>query len=170
MSKARNTKPGIALVLDDCHYSRVYRTSSSTSGYVAVTTKADADLSESQILFLGCSITSAHDTYRPYSYRHTFMKIPMPLPRTLSIQSQDPTAVRVYQIPFAFVVPGSLSLSACSHGGADAVRDEHLCPPPSMISWDKYDFSSNIARVIYSIQPKSTYSTMKAPCWTFLNK
>ncbi|KAK9776124.1 hypothetical protein AB5N19_12103 [Seiridium cardinale] len=76
----------------------------------------------------------------------------MPLPRTLNRRSQGPTTVGLYHIPFEFVVPASLSTSACSHSGADAIRNEHLCPPPSTASWDKYDCSSKIARVNYSIQ------------------
>ena len=46
-------------------------------------------------------------------------------------------AGHTFEVPFHFVVPGQLTLGACSHTVVnDAVRDYHTQPPPTMGSWD----------------------------------
>lgn len=76
-----------------------------------------------------------------------------PVPRVLE-------SGRTITIPFNFVLPSFLTLSACNHKVAcDEVRDHHLCLPPSMgtwarDNWEKDDMAPHMAEVQYSIKAR----------------
>ncbi|KAH8681007.1 hypothetical protein BX600DRAFT_428978 [Xylariales sp. PMI_506] len=148
-------KNSMRIHIDNHHKNKVYTSSSSVSGHVTIEPVKDTDFDKVQILLLGQNKTRLLEGVHSASSStsHTFLKLEMPIFNTDYPEPRIYEAGCKYNIPFHFVIPNYLTLNACNHSpSGDPVHDQHLCPPPSMGSWDGFeDFSPEMAKVEYSI-------------------
>ncbi|KAK8868499.1 arrestin protein [Apiospora arundinis] len=146
----------------DNHYSaKAYTSSSSLSGRVVIRPSRDTRFDSLQILLMGVTRTRVDGVHAPAATQHTFLKLTMPIPESSYPVPRVYEADRTYSVPFNFVIPSYLTLSACSHKTeSDAVSGHHLCIPPSLggipssSSWDKDDMAPDMARVEYTIRAR----------------
>ncbi|RYP65736.1 hypothetical protein DL769_006230 [Monosporascus sp. CRB-8-3] len=149
-------KPAAMEIHIENHYrSKIYTSSSPISGHVSINTQHDVRFDSLQILLLGTAKTRVDGVSVPQSTCHTFLKLTMPIPESCYPVPRVLEAGRTYSVPFNFVIPGQLTLNACSHTVSnDAVRDYHLRPPPTVGSWDRDDLAPTITRVEYAIKAR----------------
>lgn len=156
-------KSNIQLHLKNHYRSKTYTSGSPISGELIITTRRDVRFETIEILLLGISRTrtAGMDGYSaPHESAHTFLKIAMPIPESSYPVPRVIEAGRTMTVPFNFVIPNFLTLSACDHNvSSDLIRDQHLCLPPSMGSWtnrnwEKDDLAPRMAAVEYSIKAR----------------
>ncbi|KAK7981572.1 Arrestin [Apiospora saccharicola] len=154
--KLAHGKPAAMEIHLDNHYSsKVYTSSSSLSGHVAINPAKDTRFETLQILLMGVSRTRVDGVHAPHATQHTFLKLTMPIPESVYPTPRVCEAGRTYTVPFNFVIPDYLTLSACSHKTAsDAVGADHLCLPPSLGTWDRDDMTPDMARVEYTVRAR----------------
>ncbi|KAK8091172.1 hypothetical protein PG994_000677 [Apiospora phragmitis] len=140
----------------DNHYStKAYTASSRLTGHVAIRPARDMWFDSLDILLLGVTKTRVDGVHAPHTTQHMFLKLSMPVPASAYPAPRVYEAGRAYAVPFEFVVPGYLTLSACSHRTeSDAVGGHHLCVPPSLGSWERDDMTPDMARVEYSVRAR----------------
>lgn len=143
------------------HYkTKTYTSSSPVSGQVTITTQRDVHFDSIEIDLVGTSKTRTEGYSAPTESSHTFLKLVMPIPESTYPVPRVLETGRTITIPFHFVLPNFLTLSACQHKiDSDHVREQHLCLPPSMGSWargnwEKDDLAPHMAEVIYSIKAR----------------
>ncbi|KAI0132381.1 arrestin [Xylariales sp. AK1849] len=151
-------RPSMTIHLDNHFRNKVYTTSSPLSGHVLIESARDLRFDKLQVMLMGTSKTRLDSIHAPKVTSHTFLKLEMPIPELSYPVPRVFGAGRSYTIPFNFVIPDYLTISACNHDvNTDAVRDHHLCLPPTMGSWlGKDDFSPEMARTDYSVLARVT--------------
>ncbi|KAJ4416455.1 hypothetical protein N0V82_006720 [Gnomoniopsis sp. IMI 355080] len=139
---------------------KTYTSSSPVSGQVTITTQRDVRFDSIEIDLIGASKTRTEGYSAPSESTHTFLKLVMPIPESTYPVPRVLETGRTLTIPFHFVLPNFLTLSACHHKvDSEHVREQHLCLPPSMGSWargnwEKDDLAPHMAEVVYSIKAR----------------
>ena len=149
-------KPTIDIKIDGHFNSKVYTSGSTLSGYVIIKAPRDTKYDEFDIIFTGIAATRLDfvQQYPSHSFR-PFMKLRMPIDRSTLPQNGVFAAGQTYQVPFTFVVPHQLTLSACNHPcTSPAVRDQHLRLPPTVGFWEGDDQAPEMAHIEYSIKAR----------------
>lgn len=143
------------------HYkTKTYTSSSPVSGQVTITTQRDVPFDSIEIDLIGTSKTRTEGYSAPTESSHTFLKLVMPIPESTYPVPRVLETGRTMTIPFHFVLPNFLTLSACQHKvESEHAREQHLCLPPSMGSWargnwEKDDLAPHMAEVVYSIKAR----------------
>ncbi|KAF9881785.1 arrestin [Colletotrichum karsti] len=148
-------KQSIEIVIDDHFTSKVYTSGSPISGNVIITPNHDSRFDYVQIILLGTSRTRLDAVQIPQLSSHTFLKLEMPIPESAYPVPRIFEAGRTYTIPFNFVVPQHLTISACNHKAqSDLIHDYHMRLPPSMGSWEKDDMTPDMAQIHYAIKAR----------------
>ncbi|KAI5463114.1 hypothetical protein BGZ63DRAFT_353725 [Mariannaea sp. PMI_226] len=152
--QSRPGKTGIEVKLDNHWSSKAYTSGSTVSGHAIVHPTRDVPFSDVEILFTGTAYTRVDfvNQYATYASR-PFMKLSMPISASDIPSSRVFQAGRTYTLPFHFVVPHQLTLSACTHHVDNpSVRDAHLRLPPTMGFWEDDDQSPEMANIEYAIR------------------
>ncbi|KAK2067731.1 hypothetical protein P8C59_001444 [Phyllachora maydis] len=137
------------------HYSaKVYTSSSSVTGIVAITTRRDVHFDAIHVLLLGLTTTRVEGANSPSLVSHAFLKLSMP-PASYAAFPTLKAGVP-YKFPFHFVIPDQLTLNGCNHGivhgiVGDRLREQHLRLPPSVGGFEKDDLAPLMAEVKYSV-------------------
>ncbi|KAF4991701.1 hypothetical protein FGRMN_7646 [Fusarium graminum] len=155
-------KSGIDIKLDQHWSSKAYTSGSKITGNVMVNTQRDVAFDTFEIFFTGTAYTRI-DFVSQYSSANyaarPFMKLRMPLNPADFPSTRVFEAGRTYTIPFNFVVPHQLTLSACNHAVAhEGIRDHHLQLPPTMGFWERNDQSPDTAHIEYGIRAVATHT------------
>ncbi|KAK7432640.1 hypothetical protein QQZ08_000848 [Neonectria magnoliae] len=153
-NRPRLAKTGIDVQIDNHWSSKAYTSGSTINGHVIVNSHRDVPFDDLEILFTGTAYTRVDfvNQYATYAAR-PFMKLRMPIRAADFPNPRVFQAGRTYTIPFHFVVPHQLTLSACTHHVENsAVRDAHLRLPPTMGLWENNDQSPEMANIEYSIR------------------
>ncbi|KAE9577951.1 hypothetical protein CGCF415_v000980 [Colletotrichum fructicola] len=148
-------KMSIEININDHYTSKVYTSGSPISGDVIITPNNDCRFDYVQIILLGTSRTRLDAVQIPQLSSHTFLKLDMPIPESAYPVPRIFEAGRTYTIPFNFVIPQHLTISACTHKAqSDLIHDHHMRLPPSMGSWEKDDMSPDMAQIHYAIKAR----------------
>lgn len=153
-------KNDIVINLKNHYKSKTYTSSSAIEGEVAITSQRTIPFDTVEIVLLGSAHTRTEGYSAPHESTHTFLKLTMPVPDANYPVPRTLESGSTLRIPFTFVLPNFLTLSACNHAVVgDHVRDEHLCLPPSMGSWargnwEKDDLAPRMAEVGYAIKAR----------------
>lgn len=153
-------KSDIQINIKNHFKTKTYTSSSTVSGDVTITTQRDVRFDSIEIDLVGASKTRTEGYSAPNESTHTFLKLVMPIPESTYPVPRILETGRTLTIPFHFVLPNFLTLSACHHKvDSEHVREQHLCLPPSMGSWargnwEKDDLAPHMAEVIYSIKAR----------------
>ncbi|RYO79771.1 hypothetical protein DL766_001067 [Monosporascus sp. MC13-8B] len=152
---AAQKSPAMEIHIENHYRSKIYTSSSPISGHVSINTQHDVRFDSLQILLLGTAKTRVDGVSVPQSTCHTFLKLTMPIPESWYPVPRVLEAGRTYSVPFNFVIPGQLTINACSHTVFnDAVRDYHIRLPPTVGSWDRDDLAPTMTRVEYAIKAR----------------
>ncbi|KAJ3519540.1 hypothetical protein NM208_g14089 [Fusarium decemcellulare] len=155
-NRPRPTKTGIDIKIDQHWNSKAYTSGSTIAGHVLVNTQRDVAFDDFEILFTGTAYTRVDfvNQYSSATYAsRPFMKLRMPIQDSEYPSPRVFQAGRTYTIPFHFVVPHQLTLSACNHPVEhDGVREHHLHLPPTMGFWEHNDQSPDMAHIEYAIR------------------
>jgi len=146
----------IKIQIKDHYSSKVYTSGSSLSGEVHITTRRDVPFDAIQILLIGHTKTSFEGMSVPQAITHTFLKMSMPVPDSLYPSPRVLENGKTYTIPFHFVIPRHLTLSACNHDRLKPqLQEHHLLLPPSLGGWHhRDDMSPRMAKVEYTIKAR----------------
>lgn len=159
-SRRHIPKSDIDITIHNHFKTKIYTSSSPLSGEVTITTQRDVRFDSIEIILLGSSKTQTEGYSAPHESRHTFLKMAMPVPESTYPVPCILESGRTWTIPFNFVLPNFLTLSACNHKiQSDHVRDQHLCLPPSMGFWargnrERDDMAPHMAEVEYSVKAR----------------
>ncbi|KAK3368947.1 hypothetical protein B0T24DRAFT_345283 [Lasiosphaeria ovina] len=135
--------------------SKIYTSGSPLSGDVTITTKRDVRFDSIQILLVGSTQTKTDGLNSLNLVTHTFLKLVMPIPESTYPVPRVLETGQTITIPFNFVIPNHLTISACNHERLSGqLQDQHLLLPPSLGGWDKDDMSPIMARIDYSIKAR----------------
>lgn len=154
------SKSDIQIHITNHFKTKTYTTGGQISGSVTITTHREVRFDSVEIILLGGSKTRTEGYSAPHESTHTFLKLIMPIPESLYPVPRVLEAGRTVTIPFNFVLPTFLTLSACHHKiDADHVREQHLRLPPSMGGFtrsnsEKDDLGPHMAEVLYSIKAR----------------
>lgn len=147
---------GVDIKIDQHWSSKAYTSGSTIAGHVVVNTQRDVAFDDFEILFTGTAYTRVDfvNQYSSATYAaRPFMKLRMPIRDSDFPSPRVFEAGRTYTIPFNFVVPHQLTLSACNHPVEHAgVRDHHLQLPPTMGFWEHNDQSPDMAHIEYAVR------------------
>ncbi|KAF6829361.1 hypothetical protein CPLU01_08003 [Colletotrichum plurivorum] len=149
-SLLRRNSAEVEIKLDSHHDDKIYRPGTTVQGEVSITPLEDTRFNSVAVALLGTSKVRVETARSVRDISHVFLSINMPI-----LQSLPPLfeASHTYSIPFSFVIPKHLTLSACKHENqSGAVFDQHMRLPPSMGYWSKDDLSPEVARVEYIIK------------------
>ncbi|KAK2731239.1 arrestin domain-containing protein [Colletotrichum kahawae] len=148
-------KMSIEININDHYTSKVYTSGSPISGDVIITPNNDCRFDFCEILLLGTARTRLDAVQIPQLSSHTFLKLDMPIPESAYPVPRIFEAGRTYTVPFNFVIPQHLTISACTHKAqSDLIHDHHMRLPPSMGSWEKDDMSPDMAQTHYAIKAR----------------
>ncbi|KAF7543521.1 hypothetical protein G7Z17_g10666 [Cylindrodendrum hubeiense] len=153
-NRPRSGRTGLDIKIENHWSAKAYTSGSTINGHVVVNTQRDVPFDDLEIQFTGTAYTRVDfvNQYATYASR-PFMKLRMPIRASDFPNPRVFQAGRTYTIPFHFVVPHQLTLSACSHDVENpAVRDAHLRLPPTMGQWEFNDQSPEMAQIEYSIR------------------
>ncbi|UZP41094.1 hypothetical protein NXS19_008910 [Fusarium pseudograminearum] len=153
-------KTGIDIKLDQHWTSKSYTSGSKITGSVIINSQRDVAYDGFDIFFIGTGYTRV-DFLSQYSSANyasrPFMKLRMPLNPEDFPRNQVFEAGHTYTIPFHFVVPHQLTLSACNHTVEhEGIRDHHLQLPPTMGFWERNDQSPDMSHIEYGIRAVAT--------------
>lgn len=158
--RATFPKSDVQIHIKNHYKTKTYTSSSPVSGQVTITTQRDVHFDSIEIDLIGTSKTRTEGYSAPTESSHTFLKLVMPIPESTYPVPRVLETGRTITIPFHFVLPNFLTLSACQHKvDSEHAREQHLCLPPSMGSWargnwEKDDLAPHMAEVIYSIKAR----------------
>ncbi|KAF3767849.1 hypothetical protein M406DRAFT_25021, partial [Cryphonectria parasitica EP155] len=158
--KVNALRPDVQICLKHHYKSKTYTSGSVLEGEVTITTQRDTPFDSIDIVLVGCSKTRTEGYSSPHESTHTFLKLRMPVSEERYPTSRILESGATLTVPFTFVLPDFLTLSACHHKvDSEHIRDHHLCLPPSMGSWargnwEKDDFAPHMAEVIYAIKAR----------------
>ncbi|KAK0718156.1 hypothetical protein B0T26DRAFT_646004 [Lasiosphaeria miniovina] len=148
-------KSNIEVNLKNHFGSKIYTSGSPLSGDVTITTKRDVRFDSIQILLVGSTQTKTDGLNSLNLVTHTFLKLVMPIPESTYPVPRVLETGQTITIPFNFVIPNHLTISACNHERLSGqLQDQHLLLPPSLGGWDKDDMSPIMARIDYSIKAR----------------
>lgn len=153
-------KSDVQIHIQNHYKTKTYTSSSPLSGEVTITTQRDVPFDTIEIILFGSSRTRTEGYSAPHESQHTFLKMTMPISESTYPVPRVLESGRTLTIPFNFVLPSFLTLSACNHKvQSEDVRAHHLCLPPSMGSWargnrEKDDMAPHMAEVEYSIKAR----------------
>ncbi|KAH7017724.1 hypothetical protein EDB80DRAFT_705795 [Ilyonectria destructans] len=153
-NRPRAGRTGLDIKIENHWTSKAYTSGSTINGHVVVNAQRDVPFDDLEIQFTGTAYTRVDfvNQYATYASR-AFMKLRMPIRASDFPNPRVFEAGRTYTIPFHFVVPHQLTLSACSHHVDNpAVRDAHLRLPPTMGLWEVNDQAPEMAQIEYSIR------------------
>ena len=155
--KLAPSQPALTVKLSNHYASKVYTAGSPVRGEVLVNAPRDTRFGSVEITFIGVSRTTLIATQVPQRSSHSFLKLTMPIPESDYPHPRVFEQGRSYAIPFNFVVPAQLTLSACKHEAENPqVRDYHMRLPPTMgpgdAAWGKDDLSPETAQVEYFVR------------------
>ncbi|KAL2108674.1 hypothetical protein VUR80DRAFT_3512 [Thermomyces stellatus] len=158
-SKLAPSKPSLSVRLFDHYASKVYNAGSTIHGEVLVNSPHDLRFGSVEIAFVGVSRTILIATQVPQRSSHSFLKLNMPIPESEYPHPRVFEQGRSYAIPFNFVVPAQLTLSACKHEAENPqVKDYHMRLPPTMgpgdTAWGKDDLSPDTAHIEYFVRAR----------------
>lgn len=161
-SRSRRTYPksDVQIQIKNHYKTKTYTSSSPLSGEVIITMQRDVSFDTIEIILFGSSKTRTEGYSTPHESQHTFLKMTMPITESTYPVPRVLESGRTYTVPFNFVLPSFLTLSACSHRvQSEDVRAHHLCLPPSMGAWargnwEKDDMAPHMAEVEYSIKAR----------------
>lgn len=168
-ARAAYPKSDIEIHLKHHYKAKTYTSGSPIEGEVTITTHRDVRFDFIEIILLGCSITRTEGYSAPHESTHTFLKLLMPIPESTYPVPRILESGRTLTIPFNFVLPGFLTLNACSHLiKSDHLRHQHLRLPPSMGAfarggWEKDDMAPHMAEVVYSIKARVWRTSSAGP-------
>ncbi|KAM5348409.1 hypothetical protein ACJ41O_008233 [Fusarium nematophilum] len=164
-NRPRPAKSGLDIKIDQHFSSKAYTSGSAIAGHVIVSTQRDVAFDDFEILFTGTAYTRVDfvNQYASATYAaRPFMKLCMPISASDFPSPRVFEAGRTYTIPFHFVVPHQLTLSACKHPVEHAeVRDHHLHLPPTMGFWERNDQSPDMAHIEYGIRAGAFKDTVE---------
>ncbi|KAH6672785.1 arrestin [Plectosphaerella plurivora] len=147
--------PSIEIKLDSHYRSKIYNSGAPVRGEVVLTPWKDTRFDYVSVVLIGVSKTRVDAASIAQHSSHTFLKLNMPIPETAYPTPRIFEAGHTYTIPFNFVIPQHLTLSACNHKKqSDAVYDQHMRLPPSMGTWGRDDLSPEMARVEYIVKAR----------------
>lgn len=156
-------KPGVDITLDRHWSSKAYTTGSKISGHVIINTQRDVAFDDFEVLFTGTAYTRIDfvNQYASATYAaRPLMKLRMPINPEDLPSPRVFKAGRSYTLPFHFVVPHQLTLSACTHAVENVgIRDHHLRLPPTMGLWENNDQSPDMASIEYGIRASAFKDT-----------
>ncbi|WYZ45232.1 hypothetical protein EsH8_VIII_000548 [Colletotrichum jinshuiense] len=148
-------KQSVEVRVNDHYHSKVYTSGNPISGEVVITPGHDSRFDYVQIILIGTSKTRLDAVQIPQVSSHTFLKLDMPIPESAYPVPRIFEAGRTYTIPFNFVIPQHLTISACAHKAqSDYIHDYHMRLPPTMGGWEKDDMSPDMAQVQYAIKAR----------------
>lgn len=159
-SRRAYPKSDVQIHIQNHYKTKTYTSSSPLSGEVNITTQRDVPFDTIEIILFGSSRTRTEGYSAPHESQHTFLKMTMPISESTYPVPRVLENGRTLTIPFNFVLPNFLTLSACNHKvQSEDVRAHHLCLPPSMGSWargnwEKDDMAPHMAEVEYSIKAR----------------
>lgn len=144
------------------HYSnKVYTSSEPIAGDVTITTRRDVRFDSIQIVLVGTTRTKIESnvgSMLPQETSHTFLRLIMPIPASTYPVPRLLEDGRTYTIPFNFVIPNQLTISACNHAMLSGqLQDHHVRLPPTMGAWNrlgKDDMAPHMAHVEYAIKAR----------------
>lgn len=146
---------GIGIRLHDDYRAKIFNSGSAVSGDVVITPWKDTRFDVISVALIGRASSRVDAAQFSHHSSHTFLKMNMPIPESAYPTPRIFEAGRTYTIPFHFVIPPQLTLSACNHKKqSDFVHDQHVRLPPSMGSWDLDDLSPDMTRVVYLIKAR----------------
>lgn len=160
--RSRKTFPksDVQIHIDNHYKTKTYTSSSPLSGEVSITTQRDVPFDTIEIILFGSSKTRTEGYSAPHESQHTFLKMTMPISEATYPVPRVLESGQTLKIPFNFVLPKFLTLSACNHKvQCEDVRAHHLSLPPSMGSWargnwEKDDMAPHMSEVEYSIKAR----------------
>ncbi|KAF4965352.1 hypothetical protein FZEAL_10770 [Fusarium zealandicum] len=162
-NRPRPAKSALDIKIDQHFSSKAYTSGSAIAGHVIINAQRDVAFDDFEVLFTGTAYTRVDfvNQYASATYAsRPFMKLRMPLGASDLPSSRVFQAGCTYTIPFHFVVPHQLTLSACNHAVEnEAVRDHHLQLPPTMGFWEHNDQSPDMAHIEYGVRALATKDT-----------
>ncbi|KAG5981261.1 hypothetical protein E4U55_003134 [Claviceps digitariae] len=154
----------IKITIDGHFNSKVYTSGSTISGHAVIQTPKDTVFDVFDINFSGVAATRLDfiQQYPAHSIR-PFMKLQMPIERSVLPNNNVFIAGKTYNVPFNFVVPHQLTIGACNHQcSSPAVQDCHLRLPPTVGHWEADDSAPEMAQIEYSIKARAYRKTPEA--------
>ena len=153
------SKPTLSVQLADHYASKVYTAGSPIRGEVQISAPRDARFGSVEITFMGVSRTTLIATQVPQRSSHTFLRLTMPISESDYPHPRVFEQGRTYSIPFHFVVPTQLTLSACKHAAeTPLVHDYHMRLPPTLgpgdAAWGRDDLAPETAQVEYFVRAR----------------
>lgn len=148
-------KSSIQVNVSNHFNSKVYTSSSPVTGDVTIRTRRDVRFDYIQIVLVGTTRTRVDGVNSAREVAHTFLKMVMPIPESSYPVPRVLHPGQTYTVPFEFVIPNHLTVSACNHKvRSPQLLDHHILLPPSMGSWEKDDMAPNMASVEYAIEAR----------------
>ncbi|KAK1966605.1 arrestin [Colletotrichum sublineola] len=152
---ASSRKHSVEVNINDHYHSKVYTSGNSISGEVIITPSHDNRFDYVQIILIGTSRTRLDALQIPQHSSHTFLKLEMPIPESAYPVPRIFEAGRTYTVPFNFVIPHHLTISACTHKAqSDYIHDYHMRLPPTMGGWERDDMAPDMAQVQYAVKAR----------------
>ncbi|ROT40657.1 hypothetical protein SODALDRAFT_271994 [Sodiomyces alkalinus F11] len=147
--------PNIQIKLHDDYRAKIFNSGSPVSGDVVITPWRDTRFDIVSIALIGRASSRVDAAQLSHHSSHTFLKMNMPIPESAYPTPRVFEAGRTYTIPFHFVIPQQLTLSACNHKKQSVfVHDQHMRLPPSMGHWSFDDFSPDMTRIEYLVKAR----------------
>ncbi|KDN69678.1 putative arrestin [Colletotrichum sublineola] len=152
---ASSRKHSVEVNINDHYHSKVYTSGNFISGEVIITPSHDNRFDYVQIILIGTSRTRLDALQIPQHSSHTFLKLEMPIPESAYPVPRIFEAGRTYTVPFNFVIPHHLTISACTHKAqSDYIHDYHMRLPPTMGGWERDDMAPDMAQVQYAVKAR----------------
>ncbi|KAK1598312.1 arrestin [Colletotrichum navitas] len=152
---ASSRKHSVEVRINDHYHSKVYTSGDPISGEVTITPGHDNRFDYVQIILIGTSRTRLDALQIPQLASHTFLKLEMPIPDSAYPVPRIFEAGLTYTIPFNFVIPHHLTISACAHKAqSDYIHDYHMRLPPTMGGWERDDMAPDMAQVQYAVNAR----------------
>lgn len=148
-------KSSVSVVLHNHFAEKIYTSGSPITGDVIITPLRDTRFENVEITFIGLSRTKVMTTQVAQRSSHVFLKLTMPVSDSKYPVPRIFEQGRCYTIPFNFVVPSQLTLSACKHPSDNIyVQEHHMRLLPSMGGWSRDDFSPETAEIEYYVRAR----------------
>ncbi|PKS09012.1 hypothetical protein jhhlp_003625 [Lomentospora prolificans] len=148
-------KSSVSVIFHNHYEEKIYTSGSPITGEVVITPVRDTRFENVEVSFIGLSRTKIIATQVPQRSSHVFLKLTMPISDSKYPMPRIFEQGRTYSIPFHFVVPSQLTLSACKHASDNVyVQDYHMRMPPTMGTWSRDDLSPETAQVEYFVRAR----------------
>ncbi|KAK1997491.1 arrestin [Colletotrichum falcatum] len=148
-------KHSVEVRINDHYHSKVYTSGDPVSGQVTINPSHDSRFDHVQIILIGTSRTRLDALQIPQLSSHTFLKLEMPISDSAYPVPRIFEAGRTYTIPFNFVIPHHLTISACSHKAqSDYIHDYHMRLPPTTGGWERDDMAPDMAQIQYAVRAR----------------